>query len=81
MRKRDELTDLNSCFNKADDSELMFVLLDRDAAAPETIRFWAAKRVKLGLNKWGDPKIVEAVRLALTMEEANRAIKKHAEGK
>lgn len=37
MRKRDELTDPNSCMNKASDDEWTFVLLGRDAAAPGAV--------------------------------------------
>jgi len=47
---------------------MVFVLLERDPAAAATIRFWAAERVRLGLNHEGDPKICEAERTADEME-------------
>lgn len=68
MRKRQELTDPNSCMGRARDDELTFVLLGRDAAAPDTIRFWAAKRIALGKNIPTDPQIVEALECAAAME-------------
>lgn len=73
MIKRDEATNNDSCWNKARDDERIFVLLARDPAAPETLRFWANRRVELGKNQPGDPQIVEALDCANRMEdEANR---------
>lgn len=60
MRKRDELADPNSCLNKARDDELIFVLLERDAASPGTVRDWIEERKRLGLNVAGDAKLKEA---------------------
>ena len=40
MRKRDELSDPNSCLNKAADDEPVFVLRAHDASAPDAIRAW-----------------------------------------
>lgn len=60
MRKRDELSDPNSCLNKAREDEWLFVLLGRDAAAPAAVRAWIAERLRLGKNHVNDPQIVEA---------------------
>lgn len=68
MRKLDELTIHDSCFSRARASELIFVLLARDVAAPATIRFWVDERLRLGKNKPDDPQIIEAVKLANQME-------------
>ncbi len=68
MRKCDELTNPNSCMSRARDEEWLFVLLARDAAAPETIRFWANERIRLGKNTATDPQIVEAFACAAQME-------------
>lgn len=62
MRKRDELADPNSCLNKAGDDEMLFVLRGRDDAYAGTVRFWQRERVKLGLNRPGDAKLVSAER-------------------
>ena len=62
MRKCDELTDPESCLNKAEDDELLFVLLERDPAAPAAITKWAQERIRLGLNKPGDPKLLSAAK-------------------
>jgi hypothetical protein len=61
MLKREEAAEPNSCWNKARSDEPLFVLLARDVAAAETMRFWAARRVELGKNKLDDPQIVSAL--------------------
>lgn len=38
MIKSRELSDPNSCMSRAKDDEMTFVLLGRDAAAPQAIR-------------------------------------------
>jgi hypothetical protein len=60
MRKRDELTDPNSCMSRARDDEWTFVLLGRDVAAGVAVRAWIEERVRLGKNRRDDPQIVEA---------------------
>ena len=60
MRKSAELSDPNSCLNKAKDDELLFVLLERDAAAADTVEFWCNRRIKLGKNTENDMQIKEA---------------------
>lgn len=72
MRKKYELTDPSSCLNKALSDELVFVLLQRDAAAPATIRFWVQERIRLGKNKPTDIQILCALSEAMSMEEENR---------
>ncbi len=68
MRKLDENALLDSCWNKATDTEVLFVLLGRDAAAPATIRDWVRHRLRLGKNKPEDPQIVHALSCAEAME-------------
>lgn len=48
---------------------MTFVLLGRDVAAPDTIRYWIEKRVLAGKNKYTDPQIIEALECANAMEE------------
>lgn len=60
MTKDQELYNPTSCFNKAHDSELIFVLLARDSAAPAAVEAWIDERIKLGINQPDDRKIVEA---------------------
>ena len=74
MIKRDELNDFDSCFNKAGDSERLFVLLARDVAAPVAIRAWVAERLRLDKNKASDPQIVEALECARLMEMERREV-------
>lgn len=61
MLKRDELADPGSCLNRARDDERVFVLLERDVATPDTIRFWADRRVAIGRNRPDDPQIIDAM--------------------
>ena len=68
MLKRDELARPGSCINRAEDDEPVFVLLGRDAVAPEAVRHWAMNRVYMQKNKHSDPQIVEALALADAME-------------
>lgn len=72
MIKRDEIEYAESCLNKARDSERLFVLLARDAAAPVAIRAWVAERLRLDKNKADDPQIVEALECARLMEIERR---------
>jgi hypothetical protein len=60
MRKRDELTDPNSCLNRARADEFLFVLLGRDRAAPVAVRAWIEERIRSGQNTRADAQIVEA---------------------
>jgi len=68
MRKQDELEDPGSCWNKARDHEMLFVLLGRDKCAPATIRFWCMERIRKGKNKNTDLQIQEALQCADAME-------------
>lgn len=74
MRKRDELTDPNSCLSKAAPDEMLFVLRAKDADAPATIRYWAALRIRSGKNKAGDPKLDDAFACAEEMERQRLAM-------
>ena len=69
MRKFDEITRQNSCLNKAEPDEPLFVLLGRDPAAPSVIRAWVGERLRLGKNGPGDEQVVEAESAAQAMEE------------
>jgi hypothetical protein len=60
MRKRDEMADPASCLSKAHEDEWVFVLLERDLAAPAAVRAWIAERIRLGKNQPDDPQILEA---------------------
>jgi hypothetical protein len=72
MRKKDELAREHTCMSHAHPSEMVFVLLGRDAAAPHAINAWAAERLRLGKNALQDPQIQEALACARTMTEEGR---------
>ena len=72
--KTEELSNPQSCLNKARANERLFVLLARDPAAPDVIRYWVRKRIALGKNKMSDPQIVEALECAKKMEEERQHI-------
>jgi len=67
MLKSKELSDPNSCLNRAKDDEPIFVLLGRDLAAFSTIQQWVTSRIVLNKNKIDDPQIQEALALAAEM--------------
>jgi hypothetical protein len=75
MTRRENLADPNSCFNKAADDELIFVLREKDPDAPGTIRDWVKRRLARGKNKASDAKIVEALNLAHKMEKRQKRAK------
>ena len=68
MIKRRELKEQKSCLNKADDDEMLFVLIGRDIAAPVAIRAWIEERIRTGKNVRTDAQIVEAEECAQWME-------------
>lgn len=72
MLKCKELEDPNSCLNRADASELVFVLLQRDVAAPHAIRAWVAERIRLGKNVETDDQIQGALGCAVRMERRRK---------
>lgn len=69
MTKQENQDNLYSCWNKAHDNEEIFILMSRDPAAIETIRFWCQERIRLGLNQTGDDKIIHAEACAIRMFE------------
>lgn len=64
MKKSEELSNPNSCLNRAADDEHLFVLRAHDVTAAETIRFWARERMRLSKNQPHDKQIAEAFDLA-----------------
>jgi hypothetical protein len=72
MLKKDELTEPNSCLNKAHDNEMLFVILERDPAAADTVRYWMQKRIELGLDTNDSPKLLTAASIVQRFEEFQR---------
>lgn len=68
MIKDEELTNNFSCLNRAKRDEMIFVLLARDEAAPDTIRMWVRERIERGKNKSTDVQILDALECARVME-------------
>ncbi len=64
MKKMEELTDMNSCINKAADDEPIFVLRANDPLAPTVIDYWANMAEGGDHEEW---KIKEARELAQGM--------------
>lgn len=75
MKKCDEINRLDSCFNKAKFTELLFIMLERDKAAPAGIRKWIEERIRLGLNSVGDKQLLEAEALAKSIEDSIEVFK------
>lgn len=78
MYKIAELTNPDSCLNRARDDEMVFVLLARDPAAPAAIREWCTKRWMLKKNESTDPQILEALEVANTMQNFSSCMNKGA---
>lgn len=72
MIKEQEIETPNSCLNKARNDERIFVLLERDHAAPTAIRAWVRKRIELGKNRPDDEQIQEALHCAAAMEAKHK---------
>lgn len=53
---------------------MLFVLLARDVAAPDTIRYWVEERIRLGKNRRKDAQIQEALGCAKTMERERKSL-------
>lgn len=79
MLKRLELSEPNSCLNKAHDEELIFVLREVDVAAPGTVRDWCSRRIKSGKNHPDDAQIVEALQWADRVEKIHENTQKFKE--
>lgn len=69
MIKAREKRDPQSCFSKAFEGEMLFVLLGRDAVAADTVRYWIRRRIETGKNAPNDPQILEAESCAKLMEQ------------
>lgn len=71
MMRNDELSNPESCINRAKPNEMVFVLLGRDPAAPVAIRAWCAERIRVGKNVATDKQILDAMNAAYYMETHN----------
>ena len=71
MTKMDEIYRDDSCLAKAAPSEMLFILLARECAAPATIRFWIGERIRTGKNSAEDEQLIEAEECAKKMEKAH----------
>lgn len=61
MRKKCEAEDPGSCWNKAADEELIFVLRGTDVASLSAVWSWINERVNRGLDQVVDHKIIDAI--------------------
>lgn len=70
MLKSEELAPgAQGCLARADDNEMVFVLLARDATAPMVIDIWCDARIACGKNEPTDHQIIEARKCAEVMRE------------
>lgn len=68
MIKLHELSDPDSCLSRAQDREMLFVLLARDRVGAMTIRVWCLLRWLFRRNRWGDAQIQNALACARHMD-------------
>lgn len=66
MKKNEELANPNSCLNRAEEDEPIFVLRANDPLAPSVIRSWTILSVQ---NHLHTDKLTAAVQLAEKAEE------------
>lgn len=74
MKKHEELSDPNSCWNKAADDEPVFVIRAKDPEAVGTVMEWCNRRIRHNHNSSGDKKLRDAVewcRLAAAWRVSN----------
>ena len=74
MLKREELSNPQSCLNRAKDHEMIFVLLARDKSAPPTLRYWTRERISRGQSPL-DAQIVDARLTADVMDDQHSGIR------
>jgi 5S rRNA maturation endonuclease (ribonuclease M5) len=58
-----------SCWRRAKFWQYVFVLVDHDVCAGDTLREWCRLRVVKGKNKWLDRQIQSTLALAIKMDE------------
>lgn len=61
MLKREEMSNPNSCLNRAVDDEPIFVLRAKDKASFWAVNMWIQSRMLLGMNQPNDEKIISAM--------------------
>lgn len=61
MTKQQVIYDPNSCWNKAEENERMFILLGRDESTPFAIEAWIDHRLRTGKNRMPDRQIQDAI--------------------
>lgn len=66
--KTEEMSNPNSCLNRAAPDEPVFVLLGRDKSAAVAIRAWIFNRLATGKSSEASPEIREAREFVTTME-------------
>jgi len=66
MRKREEITNKSSCFNKAQAEEPIFILRAQDQFAAQLVRLWAKT---LRDNAGPEDKVISALTLANDMDQ------------
>lgn len=64
--KAKEMTDPNSCLNRSDPEEPLFILRGQDIRAPGIVRVWAVEFATR--HGFDHPKYVEAIKVADAME-------------
>lgn len=84
MKKQQELFNQNSCLNKAEDDEPIFVLRANDELAPIVVRLWAGAYLEMKTRKdRATPqqidKYLEAMTCARAMEEWRKGREKETQ--
>ena len=68
MTKQDEMRNRESCWNKAKDNEVIFVLRGQDYSSPKAIMFWIMEN----LTTTPEAKLRDAFNAAMAMKAQSR---------
>ena len=72
MTRSENLSDPNSCFNKANNDEPIFVLRAKDLTSIQVIAYWIHLRIQSKMNTRLDTKMQNARELMAEMEKYAR---------
>lgn len=76
MIKHEEISNPDSCLNRAAEDEPVFVLKATDICAPYAILFWILSRITAGRNLEDDEQLKQAQALAADMIKYRALVRK-----
>lgn len=74
MTKRENIDDPNSCWNKAADDEILFILRDKDLTFIPVLLFWVHMRIFMDIDLATSPKLTGALEIVDKVREKRRKV-------